>query len=485
MKEACLAVDFGGGSGRVMAGFLTGEGVKLEEICRFPNRQVRLGDRLYWDFPALFRLMLDGIAQAVRKGYRIRSIGIDTWGVDFGLIDKSGGLLGNPVCYRDPRTAGLPELFFKENDPALHYAETGIRTMEINTLFQLISMRRSDDVRLEAADALLFMPDLFSYYLTGTANSEYTIASTSELLDAAARDWSGPLISRAGLPARLFRPIVHPGTVRGVVKPEIAAETGLPADVRVIAVGSHDTASAAFAAPKAGAGGAFLSSGTWSLLGAVLDEPILTEQARKAGFSNEGGVRGKICFLQNITGLWIVQRLMAEWESRGESVTYDMVNAEAARSESRSVIDVDDACFLNPDSMERCIRSYCRRSGQPEPVSKGDFMRCICESLACRYRKGVMELNRLLPAPVSCLNVIGGGCRNELLNRLTADALGIPVYAGPVEATALGSIMVQVCALGDADWTEAGKIMARSTELRSYTPEKPTAHEKSETIHFT
>lgn len=471
MKDAYLAVDFGAGSGRVMAGFLRKDRLELEEVHRFANRQVRLGERLCWDFPALFQQMKDGIAQAVRRGFRIRSIGIDTWGVDFGLIDKSGDLLGNPVCYRDDRTDGIPELFFRDTDPGTHYARTGVQTMAINTLFQLMSMRRSDDVRLDVAHALLFMPDLFSYYLTGVANNEYTIASTSEMLDAGARAWSGELIRRAEFPAGLFCPVVHPGTIRGVVKPRIAAELGLPDDVRVVAVGSHDTASAAFAAPKAQRGGAFLSSGTWSLLGVLLDEPILTEQARAAGFSNEGGVRGKICFLQNITGLWIVQRLMAEWEARGEGVTYDRVNAEAGRSQIRSVLDVDDACFLNPDSMERCIREYCRRGGQPEPVSKGDFMRCVCESLALRYRRGVEEMNRLLPAPVRCLNILGGGCRNELLNRLTARALGIPVHAGPVEATAIGNIMVQACALGDASWDESGAIMARSTELRSYMPE--------------
>ncbi len=469
MKACYLAADFGGGSGRVMAGRLVDGRLALEEVYRFANRQIRLGDRLCWDFPALFQEMKEGIAQAVRRGYRVRSIGIDTWGVDFGLVDRAGDLLGNPVCYRDARTEGEPERFMADNDPAAHYALTGIQTMPINTLYQLRAMRRAGDVRLDAAERLLFMPDLLSFYLTGEAGNEYTIASTSELLDAAQGTWSDETIRRADLPRRLFGPIVRPGTVRGTVRADIAAELGLDPDVAVVAVGSHDTASAAFAAPEAGEGGAFLSSGTWSLLGALVDRPVLSEEARRAGFSNEGGV-GKICLLQNITGLWIVQRLMAEWEARGEGVTYEEINAAAERSTVAVTIDVDDPSFANPRSMEQAVRAFCRRTGQEEPRTKGDFMRTVCLSLAARYRRGIGEMNRLLPRPVERLNILGGGCRNRLLNRLTARALGIPVYAGPVEATALGNLLLQAIALGDVAREEAAAIVARSTELERFDP---------------
>ena len=446
-----LAVDFGGGSGRVMAGSICQGTLKLEEVYRFPNRQVRMGNHVYWDFLALFDEMKNGLRQAVRKGYRIRSIGIDTWGVDFGLIDGNGNLLGNPVCYRDPRTDGLPEEFFGGN-LVRHYSEAGIQVMSINTLFQLYSMKKSGDVQLEVADRLLFMPDLFSYFLTGVANNEYCIASTSELLDARSRTWNQSLIQRLGVPAHLFGDIVMPGTVRGKLKREIAEEIGLTDEVDVIAVGSHDTASAVYAIPSTQVDKsrcAFLSSGTWSLLGVELDEPILTEEACRAGFTNEGGVGGKIRFLQNITGLWILQRLMAQWKERGERCEYDFLLSAAESADIPSVIDVDDKIFQNPVDMEDAIAEYCEAHGQPIPETYGEVVRCVLQSLALRYKQGIDQLNRLLPAPVEQLNIIGGGCRNSLLNRLTAEALGIPVYAGPVEATAIGNILVQAIAKGE------------------------------------
>ncbi len=443
MKHTCLAVDFGAGSGRVMAGFLEDGEIRLEELHRFPNRQIKLGEVLYWDFPALFQEMKNGIAEAVKRGYHVRSIGVDTWGVDFGLIDKAGNLLGNPVCYRDQRTEGLPENFFQNADAAAHYAETGIQPMAINTLYQLLAMKQAGDVRLDCAHRLLFMPDLFNFYLTGVAANEYTIASTSELLNAATRTWSEKTLAEAGLPRHLFCPVVKPGTVLGTVKADVAAELGLPSDVQVVAIGSHDTASAAFAAPKSdGKRTAFLSSGTWSLLGTMLDEPICSEAARRAGFSNEGGIGG-ICFLQNITGLWIVQRLMAEWKADGRSTDYGKIIAEAEASPIRSLISVDAPDFQNPPCMATAIRNYCERSHQAVPESQGDLMRCVCESLAARYKQGINGLNALLPQPIERLCIIGGGSQNKLLNRLTAEALGIPIEAGPVEATAIGNVALQ------------------------------------------
>ncbi len=469
MRDVFLAVDFGAGSGRVMAGFLRDGKIELEELHRFANRQIKLGDVLCWDFPALFQEMKNGIAEAAKRDYRVRSIGVDTWGVDFGLIDKAGNLLGNPVCYRDERTNGMPERFFEKANPSEHYAETGIQVMPINSLYQLLSMKEAGDVRLEVADRLLFMPDLFNYYLTGVAANEYTIASTSELLDAAGRRWSEKALTEAGIPSRLFCPLVKPGTVLGTVKADLADELGLAADVKVVAIGSHDTASAVFAAPAGGKGNAFLSSGTWSLLGTMLDEPICSEAAREAGFSNEGGIDG-ICFLQNITGLWIVQRLMGEWRAAGLTTDYDEIISAAEASDIRSIICVDASDFQNPPCMEAAIRNYCERNGLAVPETQGDMMRCVCESLAARYKKGIEGLNTLLPSPVAQLNIIGGGCQNRLLNRLTAQALGIPVLAGPVEATAIGNIALQILATGAVRREDLSEIISQSSEPQEYLP---------------
>lgn len=444
-----LAVDFGAGSGRVMAGSVRRGVLKVEEVYRFPNRQVRLGDGIYWDFLFLFEEMKNGLRQAVRQGYAVRSIGIDTWGVDFGLIDRHGRLLGNPVCYRDPRTDGLPGELFDEAALSAHYGTAGIQVMPINTLFQLYSMKKNDDPQLKAADKLLFMPDLFSYFLTGTATNEYCIASTSELLDARSRTWNRELIGKLGLPEHLFGEIVMPGAVRGTLTQAIREETGLPAGVEVVAVGSHDTASAVFAIPGAGGRRAFLSSGTWSLLGIETDEPILSEAARKAGFTNEGGVGGKIRFLQNITGLWMLQRLMAQWRERGEDTGYDYLIAAAEQAGIPTIVDVDDPSFQSPVDMEAAIAGYCRERSLRVPASPGEYVRCVLQSLAQRYKRGIDRLNGLLPAPVEQLHIVGGGCRNRLLNRLTAEALGIPVHAGPVEATAIGNILVQALAAGE------------------------------------
>lgn len=446
-----LAIDFGGGSGRVMAGSIQNNKLKLEEIHRFPNRQVRLGSHLYWDFLSLFEDMKQGIRQAVKKGYTVKSIGIDTWGVDFGLIDFQGNLLGNPVCYRDSRTNGLPEELFA-NDTTMHYAQSGIQPWAINTLFQLYSMQKNDDVLLQVADKILFMPDLFSFFLTGIANNEYTIASTSEMLDARSRDWNWDLIEELKLPKKLFGEIVQPGSLRGKLKQSICDELGIDNEVSVIAVASHDTASAVYSVPYLDGyrdRSAFLSSGTWSLLGIELDEPILTEEALQSGFSNEGGAEGKIRFLQNITGLWILQQLMAQWKEEGKNTDYSYLLHEADKVGDFSIIDVDDKSFQSPLNMEKAIIDYCEEHQLTMPTTQGEFVRCVLQSLAERYKDAIFKLNSLLPAPIEHLHIIGGGCQNWLLNRLTQEALGIPVHAGPVEATAIGNVLMQAIALGD------------------------------------
>lgn len=471
MKNTYLAVDFGGGSGRVMAGWLEGSKLMIEEVHRFGNRQVKLGDHVYWDFLALFQDMKEGLKKAAQKGYKVKSIGVDTWGVDFGLIDKNGNLLGNPVCYRDSRTEGMPEEVFAFIDRKAHYAETGTQVININTLFQLYSMKRNDDPQLLMADKLLFMPDLFCYYLTGVANNEYSIASTSELLDAKKRTWSDGLIESLGLPRHIFGDIVMPGTVRGKLKDDIAEETGL-GEVDVVAVGSHDTASAVFAVPSNESTYAFLSSGTWSLLGTLVDEPVLTEDARQGGLTNEGAVGGQIRLLQNITGLWLIQRLMAEWKARGEDTDYARIIAEATASSLRSVVAVDDPQFANPVSMEKAIQGYCSEHGLQVPMTQGEFMRCVTESLAFRYKKGIEDMNKCIPAPIRQLHIIGGGCQNQLLNQLTANALGIPVCAGPVEATTIGNVLMQMKAMGEVSDVGALKdIVTNSVEPKVFQPE--------------
>lgn len=446
MSATYIAVDFGGGSGRVMAGKVVDGDVRLVEVYRFRNYQVKLGKHLYWDFQYLFAEMLEGLRRAAAKYDDIKSIGIDTWGVDYGLIDAAGNLMDNPRCYRDEANIPMLDKVFRTIDIKSHYAQTGIQVLPINTLFQLAVRKEENPALLGMAGRILFTPDLFSYFLTGVANNEYCIASTSELLDARSRNWNYDLIEALGLPVQMFGEIVMPGTVRGAILPEIASATGLPVTTKVIAVGSHDTASAVYAVPfEKGkeSVSAFLSSGTWSLLGAVIDQPILTEEARLAGFSNEGGVGGKIRFLQNITGLWILQCLIEEWKAEQQLVDYDLLLSEAEASTFSGIIDVDAQQFATPGKMRQKIDRYFTDRGEPKPESRGDVVRCVLLSLADRYRRGVEQLNRLLPRPVECLHIIGGGSRNHLLNRLTSEATGLPVIAGPVEATAIGNILLQ------------------------------------------
>lgn len=460
-----LAIDFGGGSGRVIAGTITDEkGEKkltMQLVHRFQNRQVRLGNHVYWDFPALFEDMKTGLKKAAQLGLKVSGIAIDTWGVDFGFIDRDGNLVGNPVCYRDARTNGMAERFFADVDRTAHYAVNGTQVMEINTLFQLLSLKLADSPQLQIADKMLFTPDLFSYFLTGEANTEYTIASTSEMLDARKRDWDWQLIDSLGLPRHLFCPIVMPGTVRGRLRKDIAEETGL-GEVDVIAVGSHDTASAVAAVPATDAEQpvAFISSGTWSLLGVEINEPILTEEARRAEFTNEGGIGGKITFLQNITGLWFIQRLMAEWKEEGDEQQYDILLPAAEKAVIDTVIPVDDAAFQNPPSMQQAIIDYCNAHNLTAPTSKAETTRVVLQSLAAKYAEATSALNAMLPSPIKKLHIIGGGSQNKLLNRLTEEALGVPVEAGPVEATGIGNILTQALAKGEvSDIAEMRRIV--------------------------
>lgn len=454
MTSTYLAADFGGGSGRIIAGTIKpatgGKQLVMTEIHRFPNRTVRINGYLYWDFPALFAELKAGLAKAASMFGDIVSIGIDTWGVDFGLVDRLGNLIANPMCYRDGHTAGLPEKFAENHDMEEHYKITGIQVLGINTLFRLMSMAEKDDPKLAIADRLLFMPDLFSYFLTGKGGNEYTIASTSELLDASTRDWDRSLIESIGVNPDLFGPILMPGSIRGEILPEIAEETGLPGNVKVVAVGSHDTASAVFGASleHADADCAFLSSGTWSLLGVELGEPILTDAARKADYTNEGGVGGTVTFLTNITGLWILQKLKEGWERQGIKISWGELISEAEGSRDTSVIDVDDPIFQNPDDMVGNITRYCKEHNLEVPANRGEMVRCACVSLAVRYKRAIENLNSLLPTPVKKIRIFGGGSNNDFLNRLTAKITGLEVVKGPTEATAIGNLLVQALAHG-------------------------------------
>lgn len=471
MEKTYLAIDLGGGSGRVVAGSISGDKLFMEEIIRFPNRQITLGNHIYWDFLSLFEDIKIGLKKAAQQYSNIVSIAVDTWGVDFGLVDKNGDLLSNPICYRDGRTNGMPEEVFKLIDEETYYAQTGTQIMSINTIFQLYYLSKNNRSLLDQAHQLMFMPDLFSYYLSGIGGNEYCIASTSGLLDAYKKNWAKELINRLDLPEHIFGNILQPGSIRGKLRMSISEECGLN-NVDVVSVGSHDTASAVMALPTQKANVAFLSSGTWSLLGVLLDKPILTEEARKAGFTNEGGVGGKIRFLQNITGLWILQRLMNEWAEKGEKLSYTELVNQAEKQPCLALFDVDNSDFMNPASMEDAIISFCEENSQPIPCSKGEIAYCVLYSLAKRYKQAVVNMNHFLDSPIAALHIIGGGSQNKLLNQLTANELNIPVLSGPVEATAIGNILTQAWAKGDvSSLEELHKVTVESAESKVFYPQ--------------
>lgn len=446
---AYIAVDFGGGSGRVVAGTVSDGEMHQQEIHRFANNPVQLGDRMYWDFPALYREMVQGMRKAVEAGYHIASIGIDTWGVDFALLDSAGRMKANPVCYRDAAiTGGSKRWFAKCGSASLLYGINGIEIIDFNTIFRLTDLC-ADEPTTASGALMLFMPDLFSYYLTGTACAEYTIASTSGLLNARTREWDAELVRRSGIDPQMLPPIVRPGTIRGYLTKHVLDEIGADYEIPVIAVGSHDTQSAIHTVRGSypADGTAYLSSGTWSLLGVLLDEPVLTEEARMHGFSNEGAITGQICLLQNIPGLYTLQRLVAEWQAQGKGADYATLTDEAEQSVYTGEFDVDAPCLNNPASMTEAIDRLLLDAGYDKPQSRGDYVMAVLRSLARRYKKGIDGLNSLLPAPVKRLQIIGGGSRNRVLNSLTAQLTGLPVEAGPAEATALGNLLVQHSAI--------------------------------------
>ncbi len=470
-----LAFDFGAESGRAVVGILDGGKISIEEIHRFPNRQTKILGHLHWDVLALFEEIKTGLRIAVQKGHRdIESIGIDTWGVDFGLVDKNNAILSFPYCYRDSRTDGIMEQVFGIIPKDEIYSITGIQFMQLNSIYQLYSARLSNEDLLGCCDKILFMPDLFNFMLTGIKKSEYTIASTSQLLNVKTKSFDDRIFSALGIRQDIMAPIVMPGTVIGRLLPEIGSAVGL-GDVDVVAVGCHDTASAIAAVPAQQANWAYLSSGTWSLIGIETPEPVITGQSLKNNFTNEGGVFGTIRLLSNVMGLWLLQQTRKSWEEHRENFSYDQLARLALDAEEfRSIVDPDDVSFLNPPDMPEAIAHFCRRTGQPVPASKGEFVRCILESLALKYKSVIGSINEMTGRTIKRLHIVGGGSQNEILNQFTADACGIPVIAGPVEATAIGNILVQAIARGKIKSLREGrKIVSDSFQVKFYEPKNP------------
>ncbi|MBE1494663.1 rhamnulokinase [Amycolatopsis lexingtonensis] len=448
------AVDLGASSGRVMAGTVGPSTLRLEEVRRFPNGGVQAGPLLYWDILGLYRETLAGI----RDAGAVDGVGIDSWAVDYGLLDDRGALLGNPVCYRDPRTDGVAAKVAATVPARELYDVTGLQRLPFNTLYQLLS----EGDRIEAASAMLLIPDLLNYWLTGSIGAERTNASTTQLYDVRARTWALPLASRVGIPSRLLPPLRDPGTVVGT-----AAElSGLP----VIAVGSHDTASAVVAVPAAaGENFAYISSGTWSLAGLELPAPELSDAALAANFTNEGGVDGTIRFLRNVMGLWVLSETLRTWSI---SDLPPLLSAAASSPALAAVVDIDAPEFLPPGDMPARIALACTATGQRPPPDRPAMVRCIVDSLALAHRRTIREAARLTGRRVDVVHLVGGGARNELLCQSTADACGVPVLAGPVEAAALGNVLVQARALGEdlPDLVSMRALVRETQEIRRYEP---------------
>jgi rhamnulokinase len=475
-----LAVDLGASGGRVLLGRWDGARFALAELHRFANRPVHVLGEWRWDVLQLWSEIKAGLAAyRVAADTALAGIAVDTWGVDFGLFDRAGKLLGNPFCYRDARTAGVEPRLFQRAPRNEIFALTGIQFMRINTLYQLFSM--IGDPQLEAAETLLMMPDLFHYWMTGRKVAEYTQASTSQCFHARERRWANELLDRLDLPSRILPEVVFPGTVIGELRGDITAELRLPERTPVIAPGSHDTASAVVAVPGLDQHSAYISSGTWSLVGVETAEPIITERSLALNFTNEGGVSGTIRLLKNVMGLWLIQECRAQWQREGQGYGWDELLALADQAPPfRSLIDPDAAEFLEPGDMPNAIRDFCRRTQQPIPESAGAVVRCCLESLALRYRWVLLALEELLGRPLRTIRVVGGGSRNRLLCQFTADACGRPVIAGPVEATALGNILIQAIAAGHlADLTSARQALAASVDLKQYDPRPAAAWDEA------
>jgi len=464
-----LAFDLGAESGRAMSGRLRSGVLDLTEVARFANEPVRENGSLYWDVLRLWLHMRRALERLEADPRRLDSIGVDAWGCDYGLLGEEGELLGNPYHYRDTRTDGVMADVFERVPRARIYDVTGIQFLTFNTLFQLVAATRSTPRLIEAANAFGTIPDIFNYWLTGILRSEYTIATTTQMVEGRRREWAIELLKEVGLPVRLLPPLIEPGTIIGPLKPTLSS--GL-AGTPVVAPACHDTGSAAAAVPATG-GRAFLSSGTWSLLGTEVPAPVITTRALEANFTNEGGVCGTTRLLKNIGGLWLLQSCRRSWARDGQSYEYaELMDAAADdRYAFASLFDPDDPSFLHPHDMTRAIAEYCRRTSQPEPDGPASYTRAILESLAFKYRVVLDALETLTGTRITEVQIVGGGARNRLLNQFTADATGRVVLAGPVEATALGNIAMQMVATGSvASLAEARRIIDYSFPADRFEP---------------
>jgi rhamnulokinase len=456
-----LAVDLGAESGRVIAVQFDGERLHLEELHRFPNTTVTINNTLHWDFLRLWQDIQTGIEKG--KVLNPASIGVDAWGVDFGLLDSQGSLIGNPVHYRDGRTTNMMEAAFAKVPKADIFTQTGIQFMPINTLYQILSLVESQSPQLQIAETFLTAPDLLNYLLTGAKVSEFSNATTTQLFNPTTGDWAREVMAKLDIPGHIFPEIVQPGTRLGNYQ-------GIP----VIAPACHDTGSAVAAVPTRTEDFAYISSGTWSLVGLEVERPILTADALDANVTNEGGVYGTYRLLKNVMGLWILQQCRATWNAAGKDYSYGRLVELAGKDQPRTaVFNPNNPIFLSPGDHPQHIRSYCRQTNQPVPETPGTVVRCVLKSLALAYREVLEQVTAVANRQVSVIHVVGGGSQNDLLNQMTANATGLPVIAGPVEATVLGNALVQFIALGEIGSLEQGRqIIANSGELKQYQPQE-------------
>ena len=470
-KQHFLAFDCGATSGRAVLATFADGAFDMKEVYRFPSGIIELNGKYYWDILAIYDHFRKCLAKLGQDGIRIDSIGIDTWGVDFGFVADDGSLVGNPRAYRDPYTDGIPEEVFKTVSREDLYGATGIQIMNFNSIFQLYAQTKEGFAPLRAANKVLFIPDLLAYMLTGKKVCEYTIASTSGMMDQTSRQFDEGLLEKLGIRTDVLLPITQPGTVIGPLRKEIAEACGVP-QVPVIAVAGHDTASAIAAVPAADENFAYLSSGTWSLMGIETPAPVINAESTRLNFTNEGGIDGTTRFLKNITGMWILEQSRKVWATEGRTYNYGEME-KMARSEAGfpGRINPDDPRFAAPVNMVDAIDSYLRATGQPVPETDAQYISCIYHSLANRYKEVVDMLQTFAPFPIEKLHVIGGGSANDTMSQWTADALGIPVVAGPTEATAIGNLMIQARAAGLVqDRWEMRKMIADAFAVKTFTP---------------
>jgi rhamnulokinase len=471
-NKSFLAFDLGATSGRSILGTIENGRLHMKELTRFPNQILQIGDHFHWNIYSLFEHLKAGLVAAKNEGVEITSIGIDTWGVDFALLAEDGSILGAPYAYRDPHTIGAPEKYFEIVPREKVYDLTGIQVMNFNSLYQLFALTQANNPLMKATKEILFMPDALAYMLTGNKVVEYTIASTSQILNPRTKQFDAELLEKAGVSPSILGEIVMPGHVIGTLRDDLAEDSEL-GKINVVAVAGHDTASAVAAVPAANANFAYLSSGTWSLMGIEVKDAIINETTSTLNFTNEGGVEGTTRFLKNVTGMWLLEQCLKEWKKEGISYAYEkLIQMADTVPAFQSLLDTDHSSFANPVSMTDAIVEYCVATGQAAPSSHAEFVRCIFESLSLKYRYVLELLKELAPFPIEKLHVIGGGSKNALLNQWTASSIGIPVVAGPSEATAIGNVMIQAKAAGCVDsLQEMRQIIGESIQLDEFLPQ--------------